>query len=430
MIERICPHCLSKFSTKEKRAKYCSKACSNSGRSLKKYKHINNQIDIATKSNCKTKEEVSKKILQSIPTINDHCPIDVIPTDHSPAFVQFALNGQEYGRSAKHWEAEVKEKDVITLAGNGCSLNVDKGQLVSRSGYSCSTVTERERVFSRGIHTIRAIIVLNTTGNLSTAAIQWCSDQRIALYVLDRDANLTALTHPPTPHIISLRRMQYNVDSVMLAKEILLRKFDASIQCKPILSKSLLQAGESVTQADSIESLRLIEARAAIIYWSTWSNCVIQWKEKDVPIEWRGFAQRASGISGNGYKATHPVNTILNYAYAILAGQVERALQIAGLDVAVGSLHADQDGRASLVYDLMEPMRPIVDQVIFNWMMMQRWRRADFVIDRQGVIRVHPQLGRVVVTKAMLPDKVVREEINAYVGVLKQLSSSQLAVTS
>ena len=149
-----------------------------------------------------------------------------------------------------------------------------------------------------------------------------------------------------------------------------------------------------------------------------------------IPIEWRGFAQRASGISGNGYKATHPVNTILNYAYAILAGQVERALQIAGLDVAVGSLHADQDGRASLVYDLMEPMRPIVDQVIFNWMMMQRWRRADFVIDRQGVIRVHPQLGRVVVTKAMLPDKVVREEINAYVGVLKQLSSSQLAVTS
>ncbi|WP_041362056.1 CRISPR-associated endonuclease Cas1 [Nitrosomonas ureae] len=52
--------------------------------------------------------------------------------------------------------------------------------------------------------------------------------------------------------------------------------------------------------------------------------------------------------------------------YAILAGQVERALQITGLDVAVGSLHADQDGRASLVYDLMEPLRPVVDKIIFG----------------------------------------------------------------
>lgn len=247
--------------------------------------------------------------------------------------------------------------------------------------------------------------------------------------MLDRDANLTALTHPPTLHVISLRRLQYNVDSVVLAKEILLRKFDACIKCKPMLSISLLQAGESVLHADTLENLRLIEARTAIIYWSTWNNCMIKWKEKDVPIEWRGFSQRASGISGKGYKATHPINAILNYAYAILAGQIERALQIAGLDVAVGSLHADQDGRASLVYDLMEPLRPVVDQAIFSWVTMQRWRRADFVIDRQGVIRVHPQLGRVVVTKSMLPDKMIREEINAYVELLKRMNESRLTIT-
>jgi len=47
------------------------------------------------------------------------------------------------------------------------------------------------------------------------------------------------------------------------------------------------------------------------------------------------------------------VNAILNYAYAILAGQVELALQIAGLDVAVKSLYADQDGR------ILESLRPV-----------------------------------------------------------------------
>lgn len=119
----------------------------------------------------------------------------------------------------------------------------------------------------------------------------------------------------------------------------------------------------------------------------------------------------------------------MNYAYAILAGQVERALQIAGLDVAVGSLHADQDGRASLVYDVMEPLRPVVDKIIFDWITTQRWRRADFVIDRHGMIRVHPQLARIVVKKALLPDKIIREEINAYVNLLKRMGNDKSAVT-
>lgn len=119
----------------------------------------------------------------------------------------------------------------------------------------------------------------------------------------------------------------------------------------------------------------------------------------------------------------------MNYAYATLFGQVECALQIAGLDVVVGSLHADHDGRASLVYDLMEPLRPVIDKAIFCWVTQQRWRRADFVIDRQGVIRVHPHLGRVVVIKAMLSDKVIREEINAYVELLKRLGNGKSAAT-
>ncbi|WP_177198185.1 hypothetical protein [Nitrosomonas communis] len=43
------------------------------------------------------------------------------------------------------------------------------------------------------------------------------------------------------------------------------------------------------------------------------------------------------------------------------------------------------------------------------------------MVARQGVIRVHAQLGRSVVAKAMLPEAVAREEINVYVGLLKRL---------
>lgn len=61
---------------------------------------------------------------------------------------------------------------------------------------------------------------------------------------MDRDANLTALTHPVIPHTISLRRLQYSVDSIAIAKEILFRKFDACIKSKPMLKMSFTKAGD------------------------------------------------------------------------------------------------------------------------------------------------------------------------------------------
>jgi CRISPR-associated protein Cas1 len=166
--------------------------------------------------------------------------------------------------------------------------------------------------------------------------------------------------------MVSLRRLQYTLNPLELAKGILVRKLTACIRIKPELSSDLEPFIHSVTDAKALETLRLLEARAAIIYWSAWT-IPLKWKEKRIPEDWNHFSQRASGISGKGYKASHPINALLNYAYAILAGQVERTAQLAGLDVAVGSLHADQDGRPSLVFDLMEPLRPVVDQAILSW---------------------------------------------------------------
>jgi CRISPR-associated protein Cas1 len=59
------------------------------------------------------------------------------------------------------------------------------------------------------------------------------------------------------------------------------------------------------------------------------------------------------------------VNAALSYGYAILAGEAVSALCAAGLDPAIGLLHADADRRPSLALDLMEEFRPqIVDHVV------------------------------------------------------------------
>jgi CRISPR-associated protein Cas1 len=61
------------------------------------------------------------------------------------------------------------------------------------------------------------------------------------------------------------------------------------------------------------------------------------------------------------------INAALSYGYAILLGESVSALCAAGLDPAIGLLHAEQDRRPSLALDLMEEFRPlIVDQVVIS----------------------------------------------------------------
>jgi CRISPR-associated protein Cas1 len=72
-----------------------------------------------------------------------------------------------------------------------------------------------------------------------------------------------------------------------------------------------------------------------------------------------------SGRIGRG--ATDPINSLLNYGYGILYGQIEQAILLAGLDPYAGFLHADRPGKPSLVLDLIEEFRQVaVDRLVFG----------------------------------------------------------------
>lgn len=100
-------------------------------------------------------------------------------------------------------------------------------------------------------------------------------------------------------------------------------------------------------------------------------------------------AQRAGpGWSLSG--KTHPVNAMLNYAYAVLESQVRITAVSYGLDPTVGNLHASHQGRLALVYDLMELLRPRVDRLVPEFVRVNTFSPADFVMTRTGVCRLHP----------------------------------------
>jgi CRISPR associated protein Cas1 len=58
---------------------------------------------------------------------------------------------------------------------------------------------------------------------------------------------------------------------------------------------------------------------------------------------------------------------MLNYAHLVEAGRLARALTAAGFALPIGFLHSDKHGRNSLVWDAIEPLRPLIDARVFKF---------------------------------------------------------------
>lgn len=60
------------------------------------------------------------------------------------------------------------------------------------------------------------------------------------------------------------------------------------------------------------------------------------------------------------------INGLLNYGYTVLRAIVSRAICAAGLHPTIGIFHANRANAFALADDLMEPYRPLVDQMVLD----------------------------------------------------------------
>jgi CRISPR-associated protein Cas1 len=115
--------------------------------------------------------------------------------------------------------------------------------------------------------------------------------------------------------------------------------------------------------------------------------------------------------------ARHPINAMLNYGYAMLISQVRTDLVAVGLDPSIGFAHRRSWNPIPLVYDLMEPMRPVVDRRVLQFALAHTFKPGDFTISSKGGCRLNPQLAKVVASRVatMSADRAV----NGFLGQLR-----------
>lgn len=287
---------------------------------------------------------------------------------------------------------------VVCLFGFAISLRVERGHLVISDGIA---EDRREGRFARVDHGIQRVVVIGSHGVVSLSALRWLSDQGASLIILERDGSVITVTGPTSPSDARLRKMQSRADlsgaDLVIARELISRKLAGQEQLiraafrDSATADGIAEYRAKLSSATTIPNIRLLEAHAAKLYFSAWSEVPINFPKRDlarVPAHWRKFGTRQSPLSGSPRRAVSPGNTMLNFLYTLLAAEARLAIAAMGLDVGIGLLHFDSKTRDSLVFDIIEPVRPAVDAFVLDWIRRVTLRREDFFELHDGTCRL------------------------------------------
>jgi CRISPR-associated endonuclease Cas1 len=250
-------------------------------------------------------------------------------------------------------------------------------------------------------HRLKRVVVIGADGMVSLAALRWLADQDAAFAMLDRNGRVLAVTGPVRPSDARLRRAQalanHSGIGLRIAHELVSQKLAAQERVAterlraPAAVEAIRQARSALSLAGTIDTLRMLESRAAYAYWSAWRDIPVIFPKNDarrVPDHWLTFGTRISPLTGSSRLAINPANAILNYLYAILEAETRLAIAALGLDPGFGVMHADSKIRDSLAFDVMEPARPQVDTYLLDWISRSPLRREWFFEDRNGNCRL------------------------------------------
>ena len=313
------------------------------------------------------------------------------------------------------------ETSALTLTGHGLSIRVDKGSLLVRDGYTHHPADRREwRFFCGALDLPAALVVLDGSGEITMDAIDWLATQRVPLIRLRWDGQFTTVVGAGG-QAASTEKVRWQEDTRLNPRKRL--EFALGL----IREKAWATVGtmnEHVPRSRAWErAYKNIEARAlwleqrpprtigellgiegiiASDYFRAWSGVKLKWraaKRSPIPEDWRKYTSRAALRDGprRNYRATHPVNAMLNYAYGVLTARTQIKLISEGYDPTIGVMHDKEGARGTypaFALDRMEPMRPVIDRAVLQLVNTTTFTGADFSIQHDGVCRLNPELGR------------------------------------
>jgi CRISP-associated protein Cas1 len=305
----------------------------------------------------------------------------------------------------------------LILAGHGVSLRIEAGTLLIRNGFThYPQKQETYRYFKGDADLPPRIIMLDGSGSISFDVLTWLNEQKVPLVKIDWTGNAVTVVSGDSfaanrervawqTETRSDRRKRMEFCNALIAKKIegCMQTLEESLRHSHAWDRAMKRANDDLARLakdppQTVNELRLLEARSAVAYFRAWYATSLLWRTSTrhpIPDEWRTVGPRFTRVYASGSRnASHPVNAILNYAYAALQSQVQIRLVAEGYDPMLGIMHSDRDDAAAFVFDMMEPERPKVDRAVLGFLKSEALHPADFTIREDGVVKLNPELAK------------------------------------
>ncbi|MCI4399049.1 MAG: CRISPR-associated endonuclease Cas1 [Campylobacteraceae bacterium] len=331
-----------------------------------------------------TKKEL-KELLASIPTF-----MHLGKKSHS-SFISYAIDSAFEKSNKTNVTKDIQGKlekrkheyakkfavaNTLMIEKPGCFLGLStRGYVVKSKG----AVTHRVPLSQ-----IEHIIIGAKGVSLSSAVIEYCAKKAIPIDFVDNFdgpyASLISQNGSLTQNALSQLSLIQENKHLHLAKEFVEGKAKNQHNYLKYLDKhhnklslhtKRIEASLKKLKPLTINGQMMLmglEGEIAATYWEAISILI---------PDTYGF----TGRIGRGAK--DPINSALNYGYAILYGRVQKALIQAGLSLHVSFLHSMQDSKPTLVYDCIEEFRTfVVDRPIIS----MANRNEPIKVDKDGML--------------------------------------------
>jgi CRISPR-associated protein Cas1 len=169
-------------------------------------------------------------------------------------------------------------------------------------------------------------------------------------------------------------------------------------------AKFIFRRIDDVAVAADVKAIGGFEGQAAAMYWKAWAGVTPVWR-KPTPIKphWVTYPGRKSlnYDDESNRNATDPVNALLNWGYKIAETEAVLACRNVALSPTMGISHLDLKShrrRNAFALDLMECMRPAVDEIVLDAIGETMDKRL-FAESPQGVVTIEAPLTHAVAAR-------------------------------
>ena len=206
---------------------------------------------------------------------------------------------------------------------------------------------DREQAIA--LNQIRDLVISYPSGSITLPLLKRLSEESVNVIICDS-------RREPMAQLIGLHQHTETAGHLMDQAEWSAKRKDA-------MWKSIVR-NKLTMQSQLLNSLHRKEADQLLRYASG-----VRLGDK-TNREGLGAKVYFPALFGEGFirQAPDEINAALNYGYTILNTAMSRIVTIHGYHTALGIHHCSRDNPVNLSCDIMEPFRPLVDEIVVKYM--------------------------------------------------------------